>query len=124
MPQKLVVSRSGDTGRSYLRPLNGVGRLRKCWKVLNSHGKFVSSRKPGQFGGHKRSKIYGLLSCPTALMALSKGGYVKDRVFFINEQAARLAGYRPCFRCMPARYREWKQTIEERIAGVCATEKI
>ena len=96
----------------------------KRWKVLDAHGKFVLSRKPGQFGGHKRSKIYGLLNCPAALRALSKGGYVKARVFFIDEQTARLAGYRPCFRCMPASYREWKLTTEEHLAGKYATGKM
>ncbi|WP_407313840.1 Ada metal-binding domain-containing protein [Pseudomonas sp. nanlin1] len=80
----------------------------KRWKVLNAYGKFVFSHRPGQFGGHKGSRIYGLLNCPAALRALSKGGYVANRVFFIDEQTARLAGYRPCCRCMPARYREWK----------------
>ncbi|RMP64638.1 hypothetical protein ALQ18_01835 [Pseudomonas marginalis pv. marginalis] len=92
--------------------LNGVERVIKRWKIMDAHGKVILSRKPGQFGGHKKGKIYGRLDCPAALRALSKGGYVKDRVFFIDEQTARLAGYRPCFRCMPARYREWKLTTE------------
>lgn len=95
----------------------------KRWAVLDSHGNFVLSRKPGQFGGHKKSKIYGLLSCPAALRALSKGGYVKDRVFFIDEQVARLAGYRPCSRCMPASYLEWKLTPKEHIGAKVLSEQ-
>lgn len=58
------------------------------------------------------------------MRALSKGGYVKDRVFFIDEQTARLAGYRPCFRCMPASYREWRRATGEYITEECATGKM
>ncbi|MGY2174849.1 Ada metal-binding domain-containing protein [Pseudomonas azotoformans] len=96
----------------------------KRWKVLDSRGKLVFSQKPGQFGGHKRSKIYGLLNCPAALRAMSRGGYVMDRVFFIDEQSARLAGYRPCFRCMPASYSEWRLTTDRHIAAKYAIRKV
>ncbi|MGE1151764.1 Ada metal-binding domain-containing protein [Pseudomonas sp. ICMP 460] len=96
----------------------------KRWKIMDAHGKLALSHTPGQFGGHKKSRIYGRLDCPAALRALSKGGYVKDRVFFIDEQTARLAGYRPCFRCMPARYREWKLTTEGHLAQLGNTAKI
>ncbi|WP_305955141.1 Ada metal-binding domain-containing protein [Pseudomonas sp. R4-39-08] len=102
---------------------DGGGCVMRRWKVMDSHGKPALSSKPGQFVGHKGSKIYGRLDCPAALRALSKGGYVKDRVFFIDEQTARLAGYRPCFRCMPASYREWKLTIEGHIRGRVITEE-
>ncbi len=66
------------------------------------------STVPGQVGGHRRSKIYGQLSCPTALRAIAAGGYVAHRVFFADEQAATAAGFRPCAVCMPAAYSEWK----------------
>ncbi|GFG55160.1 Ada metal-binding domain-containing protein [Mycolicibacterium agri] len=62
----------------------------------------------GTLGGHRKTRIYGRLDCPTALRAIAKGGYVKHRVFFADEAAAVAAGYRPCARCMPDRYREWK----------------
>jgi methylphosphotriester-DNA--protein-cysteine methyltransferase len=64
----------------------------------------------GTLGGHRGTKIYGRLDCPSALRAIARGGYVKFRVFFADEVAAIAAGYRPCGRCMPERYREWKTT--------------
>jgi methylphosphotriester-DNA--protein-cysteine methyltransferase len=62
----------------------------------------------GTLGGHRGTKIYGRLDCASALRAIARGGYVKYRVFFADEVAAIAAGYRPCGRCMPERYREWK----------------
>jgi len=62
----------------------------------------------GTLGGHRKTRIYGRLDCPSALRAIAKGGYVKYRVFFTDEAAAVAAGYRPCATCMPDRYREWK----------------
>ncbi|MDP4128201.1 MAG: Ada metal-binding domain-containing protein, partial [Bacillota bacterium] len=34
----------------------------------------------------------------------------KHRVFFADEETAIAAGYRPCARCMPKEYAEWKQS--------------
>lgn len=62
----------------------------------------------GTLGGHRGTRIYGTLDCPSALRAIAAGGYVKNRVFFADEAAAVAAGYRPCARCMPEKYREWK----------------
>ncbi|MBE1548874.1 methylphosphotriester-DNA--protein-cysteine methyltransferase [Mycobacterium sp. OAS707] len=62
----------------------------------------------GTLGGHRRTRIYGRLDCPSALRAIERGGYVKDRVFFADESAAIAAGYRPCARCMPDEYRRWR----------------
>ena len=62
----------------------------------------------GTVGGHRGTKIYGRLDCPSALRAIARGGYVRYRVFFADEAAAVAAGYRPCATCMPDRYREWK----------------
>jgi methylphosphotriester-DNA--protein-cysteine methyltransferase len=59
-------------------------------------------------GGHRKTRIYGRLGCPSALRAIANGGYVTHRVFFADEAAAIAAGYRPCARCMPQRYKEWK----------------
>ncbi|HEY1165825.1 MAG TPA: Ada metal-binding domain-containing protein [Chitinophaga sp.] len=55
------------------------------------------------FGGHRKLKIYGLLSC-------SSGKQMKpeNRVFFETATAAIQAGYRPCGHCMPDAYRQWK----------------
>ena len=62
----------------------------------------------GTIGGHRSTRIYGRLDCPSALRAIANGGYVKHRVFFADEAAAIEAGFRPCARCMPAEYRAWK----------------
>ena len=61
----------------------------------------------GTLGGHRKTRIYGRLDCPSALRAIANGGYVEHRVFFADD-AAIAAGYRPCARCMPDKYREWK----------------
>jgi methylphosphotriester-DNA--protein-cysteine methyltransferase len=62
----------------------------------------------GTLGGHRGTRIYGRLDCPSALRAISNGGYVEHRVFFADETEALAAGYRPCARCMPAKYHAWK----------------
>lgn len=72
-------------------------------------GEPYESPEPGQFGGHKRLKIYGRLDCPSANRAIAKGQYVKYRVFFKDEETAMKAGYRPCGICMPEAYKRWKE---------------
>jgi methylphosphotriester-DNA--protein-cysteine methyltransferase len=62
----------------------------------------------GTLGGHRKTRIYGRLDCPSALRAIERGGYVAQRVFFADEAAAIAAGYRPCARCMPDEYRRWR----------------
>ena len=84
---------------------------------LKSHPYFLTnsdncqylSDAPGQFGGHKKLKIYGRLDCKSALGAIKRGQYVKNRVFFIDEKTAIEAGFRPCAKCMPKEYKEWKE---------------
>jgi methylphosphotriester-DNA--protein-cysteine methyltransferase len=63
---------------------------------------------PGAFGGHRKTRIYGRLDCRAALQAITRGGYVKQRVFFLDEASAVAAGYRPCAVCLPERYARWK----------------
>jgi methylphosphotriester-DNA--protein-cysteine methyltransferase len=63
----------------------------------------------GTLGGHRKTRIYGRLDCPSALRAIQGGGYVEHRVFFADEETAVAAGYRPCARCLPEKYRAWKQ---------------
>ena len=63
----------------------------------------------GTLGGHKGLKIYGQLDCANALAWIAKGFYVKHRVFFADENAAKKAGYRPCGHCMKKEYAEWKR---------------
>ena len=64
---------------------------------------------PGTLGGHRRSRIYGRLDCPSARRAIAAGGYVRDRVFFADERAAVLAGFRPCAVCMGDAYAAWRR---------------
>jgi methylphosphotriester-DNA--protein-cysteine methyltransferase len=79
----------------------------KRYKLIREDGRRYESATPGTLGGHKATRIYGRLDCPSALRALVNGGYVKHRVFFADEATAVAAGYRPCARCLPDRYREW-----------------
>jgi methylphosphotriester-DNA--protein-cysteine methyltransferase len=72
--------------------------------LIGADGAPFTSETPGTFGGHRKTKIYGRLHCRAALRALSRGGYVKQRVFFLDEAAAVSAGFRPCAVCMPERY--------------------
>ena len=78
------------------------------WTLLGPDGAPYESDRPGTLGGHRRSKLYGRLDCPAARRAIARGGYVRDRVFFADEAAARAAGYRPCAVCLPERYAAWK----------------
>jgi methylphosphotriester-DNA--protein-cysteine methyltransferase len=66
------------------------------------------STTPGALGGHRPSRVYGRLDCPAALRAIARGGYVRNRVFFADEQTAVAAGYRPCAVCLPDEYTQWK----------------
>jgi hypothetical protein len=85
-----------------------VTSRRHTWTLLGPDGSPYASATPGTLGGHRGSRIYGLLDCPSALRAIAKGGYVANRVFFLNEATAIAAGYRPCAVCMPERYAIWK----------------
>jgi methylphosphotriester-DNA--protein-cysteine methyltransferase len=75
--------------------------MRRTWTLLGADG---------TLGGHRGTRIYGRLDCPAALRATAKGGYVRQRVFFLNRTHARAAGYRPCAVCLPREYAKWKST--------------
>lgn len=81
--------------------------------LLDAQGRPYESTVPGTVGGHRRSRIYGRLDCPSALRAISRGGYVAHRVFFADEATARLAGYRPCSVCMPEQHELWKAGLSK-----------
>jgi methylphosphotriester-DNA--protein-cysteine methyltransferase len=83
---------------------------RKLYTLLDAGGKPYISETPGQYGGHKKLKIYGRLDCPSALRYIAKGQYVQYRVFFADEETAIAAGYRPCGVCMKEAYKKWKDT--------------
>jgi metal binding Ada-like protein len=80
----------------------------KTWTLTGANGKPFSSNGPGTLGGHRGSKIYGHFDCRSALAAIARGGYMKNRVFFPDEAIANAAGYRPCGTCMPSAYAAWK----------------
>jgi methylphosphotriester-DNA--protein-cysteine methyltransferase len=83
----------------------------KTYTLLGADGRPGQSASKGQWGGHRRTKIYGRLDCPSALRAIARGGargYARYRVFFADEETAIAAGYRPCGTCCQDRYREWK----------------
>ena len=82
--------------------------MEKIYRLVDSSGKEYESKVPGNFGGHKRLKIYGRLDCKSAARYIEKGQYVQHRVFFANEEIAIKAGYRPSAKCMPEEYKEWK----------------
>ena len=76
--------------------------------LIGPDGQPYESPTPGTLGGHRRLKGYGRLDCPSALRWIAAGHYVRHRVFFACEAHAIAAGYRPCARCLPARYAAWK----------------
>ncbi|MCK6255812.1 metal-binding protein [Fictibacillus sp. KIGAM418] len=82
----------------------------KSYTLLGSDNSYYESETPGLFGGHRKNKIYGELDCPSALNAIAKGGYIKNRVFFATEDIAVAAGYRPCGNCLHEKYVKWKET--------------
>lgn len=84
----------------------------KIYTLLDAQRKPYETTTPGTIGGHRGGRIYGRLDCPTALRAIAKGGYVKDRVFFSDEDTAIAAGFRPCGVCLPEEYDAWKQERE------------
>ncbi|MFD0515496.1 Ada metal-binding domain-containing protein [Streptomyces aureus] len=42
------------------------------------------------------------------MRAISRGHYVKHRVFFPDEATAVAAGFRPCAVCLPEEYACWR----------------
>jgi hypothetical protein len=80
----------------------------KTCTLIGADGKPYQSETKGKLGGHCKDKIYGTLDCAGAARWIAKGHYVKQRVFFADEQTAVAAGYRPCFGCLREKYRKWK----------------
>jgi AraC family transcriptional regulator, regulatory protein of adaptative response / DNA-3-methyladenine glycosylase II len=79
------------------------------YTLIDAAGQPYRSATRGVYGGHRVGKGYGRLDCPAALAAIERGGpYPRHRVFFADEATALAAGYRPCGRCLPERYRAWK----------------
>ena len=87
--------------------------MNKQYRLIGANGKTYLSDMPGALGGNKSTRVYGRLDCSIALTHIAKGGYVKNRVFFANEQDAKAAGYRPCANCMKSEYKIWKNADEK-----------
>ena len=79
------------------------------YTLLGGDGVPYQSPTPGTFGGYTPMRIYGRLDCPSARRHIAAGHYVPHRVFFADEATAVAAGYRPCARCLPAAYKQWKR---------------
>ncbi len=58
------------------------------------------------FGGNKKLKIYGQLSCKSG-----KRMKPENRVFFTSEQEALQNQFRPCGHCMKTKYKIWKNGL-------------
>ena len=84
-------------------------RITMSYTLTGPDGRTDQSEQPGTLGGHRGTKIYGRLDCRSAQRAIARGGYTNHRVFFADEAAALAAGYRPCARCLPDRYRDWQR---------------
>lgn len=78
------------------------------WRLVGADGRLFDSPVPGTLGGHRLTRVYGRLDCPSALRAIARGGYVRHRVFFADQETALAAGYRPCARCLPEAYAWWR----------------
>lgn len=78
------------------------------YTLVGSDGRPQESEEKGQWGGHRGARIYGRLDCPSALRAITRGGYTRQRVFFADEATAIGAGYRPCATCCKDRHDAWK----------------
>lgn len=63
-------------------------------------------RKEITFGGNRKLKIVGTLSCKSGKRMKSK-----NRVFFSTYGEALTLGYRPCGHCMKVEYKNWKDGI-------------
>ena len=88
--------------------------MKKKYKLINAEGNTYESIIPGTLGGNKKLKIYGRLDCPSALRWIEKGYYIDKRVFFLDEETAIEAGYRPCAICMPEEYQNWQAKVRKR----------
>lgn len=84
----------------------------KTYTLVGADGKPYQSPLKGALGGHRKDKIYGRLDCKGAARWIARGFYVKQRVFFADEQTAIAVGFRPCGNCLPEKYREWKANLQ------------
>jgi hypothetical protein len=82
--------------------------LVKLYRLVGADGAGLLSPTPGTLRGHRRSKVYGRLDCPSALRWIGRGHYVRHRVFFADVGTAVAAGYRSCGAYLPEAYAKWR----------------
>ena len=116
LPGTVVAANEACTYNIHTSPHERV-RMSQSWNLVGPDGKPYTSSVPGTLGGHRRNHIYGRLDCPAALRAIARGGYVTHRVFFLSEEHARAAGYRPCAVCLPLAYARWKAQQDDVSGG-------
>ncbi len=80
----------------------------RTYTLLGPDRQPYQSATSGALGGYRPGRVCGRLDCPAALRAIARGGYVRNRVFFADEQTAVAAGYRPCAVCLPDTHARWK----------------
>ena len=78
------------------------------YTLLGPDRQRYQSATRGALGGHRPGRVYGRLDCPAALRAIARGSYIKNRVFFADQQTAVAARYRPCAVCLPDERTQWK----------------
>jgi Metal binding domain of Ada len=93
-----------------------TARRGKLHTLLGPDRRPYPSQTPGRYGGYRPRRLYGRLDCPSALRAITRGGYVRQGVFFADEATAIAAGYRPCAVCLPAQHAAWKASREGRMS--------
>ena len=82
--------------------------IARTYTLLGQDRQPYQSATSGALGGYRPGRVYGRLDCSAALRAIVRGQYVRNRVFFADEQTAVTAGYRPCAVCLPNEYAQWK----------------
>ena len=103
------MTRSEVLGRSReAPPAPGLNGERATYTLLGPDRRTYQSTVKGILGGHRSDRIYGRLDCPAAALALRRGGYRAERVFFADEPTAITAGFRPCAACLPLQYADWR----------------
>jgi hypothetical protein len=58
--------------------------------------------------GYGKTASYAAVAKAAGHPKAVRAGYVKNRVFFADEQTALAAEYRPCAACLPDTHARWK----------------
>lgn len=91
---------------SKMRRKNGQEKEEnKLYTILKNH-EFIQSKKPGEYAGHRRYKIFGL---PDGTCCGGRMMKRENRVWFHTLEDAVNEGYRPCNLCKPMDEQDWKR---------------